>query len=510
MTSMLDSLSYNVLAQGAFPKAFLYDGRYATHNGSIVHGDTLICIGATALDIPPYNQGIVFSRFDSCGQLKIVHKYFDPDGQDYYMNYYKMCRTENGEYVFGGALGNGEFTLLIKTTENGDTIFTKAYPRIEGYGIASSFFALEKNTNIYSFGIMNDPRVHIHLLKVDQMGGIQFSKIINTTINCDIVRGVHKKGDNFIISGYHSEYCDFANLERSKGFFLEIDTNGTLVREWVDSVSGNYFNGGGLMPTPDGGWVTCGTYSDSFALNTYWNRNFITKWDGNFNKQWTTFIGDPTHFYNYLDHIKIDADGNYIVGGNYVAGVGHKPSSPFQLAGIVAKVSSTGAVLWTNLTKVYWDGIHPSHNYILGLDLLSSGSIMASGYLLRKDTTITRNEAFITKISPNGQTFSQQNPLCGTVSVEAVHTPVPVQTVLYPNPATDDFHLLFGRSESLKQSRFFYLHSSTGQKIKTVEILPGTDDLPVSISDLRTGVYFWSIWEGSVCVGKGRMIKAEK
>ncbi|MBP6828040.1 MAG: T9SS type A sorting domain-containing protein [Saprospiraceae bacterium] len=97
-------------------------------------------------------------------------------------------------------------------------------------------------------------------------------------------------------------------------------------------------------------------------------------------------------------------------------------------------------------------------------------------------------------------------PCTATVSVNHLPMIEPQMVRVYPNPS--DGQVTFSWAEASSDEKRLMLHNTLGQVMKDLRLTGGAQAYTLSLSDLRTGVYFWELTgEDGRRMGAGKVVK---
>ncbi|MBL4654982.1 MAG: T9SS type A sorting domain-containing protein [Bacteroidia bacterium] len=224
---------------------------------------------------------------------------------------YSIEQTIDGGYIICGitnSFGAGNRDVyLIKTDWNGDTLWTRTY------GGADSDFGLvvQPTTDLgyiivghtKSFGAGN---YDIYLIKTDIIGDIQWTKTYGGT-EYENGSSVQQTSDGgYIIAG--STYSFGAG--NGDVYIIKTDENGDTL--WTRTYGGSNTDGGkSIEQTNDGGYIIAAGTS-SFGAGS--KDVYLIKTDKNGDTLWTKTYGSIG--YESCESIQQTRDGGYIIGGH--------------------------------------------------------------------------------------------------------------------------------------------------------------------------------------------------
>ena len=224
---------------------------------------------------------------------------------------YSVQQTSDGGYIVTGytsSYGAGQYDVyLIKTNENGDTLWTKSF----GGTATDRAFSVQQTTDD-GFIIVGDTessgagQYDVWLIKTDVNGDSLWTKTFGGS-NYDFARSVKQTTDGgYIIVGYTDLYGTGENYI----LLIKTDMNGNTL--WTKTFGGfnNDYRGYSVQQTIDGGYIVAG-YSCFIAgfPNVY-----LIKTDGNGNEEWHKWFGG--YFTDKGYSVQQTSDGGYIITGN--------------------------------------------------------------------------------------------------------------------------------------------------------------------------------------------------
>jgi len=304
-------------------------------------------------------------------------------------------QTNDGGFIVTGTTSSfgagGQDIWLIKTDENGDTLWTKTFG-----GIGNDRAANVVQTNDYGYAIFGTTNSYGNggddflLWKTDSLGNTEWYKAYGTDISEVASEGQQTSDGGFIIVGY------FFN-QYYRTFTVKTDDLGNEIwNKSIGRISSDLF-ANSVQQTNNNDFLLFGTwrywYSGSYRYNFA-----LTKLSSN---------GDSLFVKTYervgMDGgrvIKKTQDGNFILGG----------SSAYDYIWLI-KVNEAGGIIWTrSITGTYqWTSLR----YL---------EVEASGYII--PVTSELNDFQILKTDNNG--IVQWEKMIGGSSVDKAYSVYPL------------------------------------------------------------------------------------
>jgi hypothetical protein len=186
----------------------------------------------------------------------------------------------------------------------------------------------------------------------------------------------------------------------------------------------------GLNPTPDGGWIYCSGKTEIFSANDWGSRCQIIRRDSNFNLLWTRILSETSYSTNSMVDMKPIPDGTWAAVGRWSTPIISGQSN--YLGGSVHRLNDSGDTLWSKLFTAFPASPNGSENYLGGLVVLPSGSIVAAGYTRRFAPPTTQYYGWVIKVTADGCI----DTLCITNSVPEAWEEKEGEARIFPNPTT--------------------------------------------------------------------------
>jgi hypothetical protein len=220
-------------------------------------------------------------------------------------------QTNDGGYIITGytnSFGNGtEDLYLIKTDNNGDSLWTKTFGDTngeEGYSVQQTNDGGYIITGVKSF-FSNGLTLDIYLIKTDENGDSLWTKTFGGTSN-ETGSSIQQTNDGgYIISG---STWSFGNGVTDV-YLIKTDENGDSL--WTKTYGGTgRETGSSIQQTNDGGYIITGS-TQSFGNGGY--DVWLIKTDGNGDSLWTKTYGGIDD--DGGSSVQQTNDGGYIITG---------------------------------------------------------------------------------------------------------------------------------------------------------------------------------------------------
>ncbi len=268
---------------------------------------------------------------------------------------YSVQQTTDGGYIIVGETASfgagGSDVWLLKTDENGDTLWTTLYGGMReevGYSVQQT---TDSGYIITGFADTGPTSTAILLLKTTTSGQIQWSRYYELGQENNSGYSVQQTTDNgYIIAGHTGEYI----------LLLKTDENGDPL--WTKT----YMEGGGrsVDQTVDNGYIIAGGYSHDCVL---------IKTNANGDTIWT-----KTYWSGVIHSVQETSDGGYIiVGREYDQG---------ECPGFITKTDSAGEPVW-------------GHTFYRGSEFFSVQETSDGGYIFTGEWNVIQ----VIKVDANGE-----------------------------------------------------------------------------------------------------------
>lgn len=433
--ALLISTCWLVLsAQSGFNNKYDLSLPATTFRNLMLDGDTLVLFGI-GIQPNPTQQGIIFAKMDTLGNLAQTKIILNDSSKPFTVGLnYSIAKTldDTGYAIVGES---SPFSgILIKLNKNGDLLLYKEY-------IDSSVLVvfqrkvIELKNGFFLSGHKqkSDFSIDIYVARTDKSGNKLWEKSYGQPgVNDRLGAFIQINDNEFVIGGSRQSPQNTPIPERwARAWLFAIDSLGEVLWEFEESE--NLVDAGvvGLNPTPDGGWIYCSGKTEIFSANDWGSRCQIVRRDSNFNLLWMRIISPTSYSVNSMVDMKPTPDGDWVAIGRW--SVTPAPGDYGYRGGSITRITTDGDTLWNRHFTAWPDNPDGSRNFLGGVVVLSSGSVVAAGYTERFAPVSVNYQGWVIKIDKDGCV----DTLCITSSA-----PVPVEekveVAVYPNPASDE------------------------------------------------------------------------
>jgi hypothetical protein len=408
-----------------FDSDYAYSVAQTSDGGYVIAGTTKPFLSA--------DEDVYLLRTDSNGDTLWTRRYGgadDDQGQS-------VRETADGGYIIAGwtesfGVGLADF-YVIRTTSNGDTIWTRRYG---GSGSDYACSIDEVTGGGYIIGGYTDSFGSIdndwYLVKIDAGGDTVWTKTYGGAAH-DECRAVLQTADGGYITAGATSSFGAAGYD---AYFIKTDANG-------DSLWTRVYGGGGadraysLDRTPDGGYIIAG-YTGSFGAGV--SDVYLIRLDMNGDTLWTRTYGGSEHDGGYS--VRQVSSGGYVVTG-YTESYGAGGYDVY-----VIRTDSGGDTLWTRT----FGGARDDH----GRSVLETTDY---GYIIAGDVahpTSTKADVYLIKIGPD----------CSGIDGNQADWPALSTHLARPNPFRDMTLINY----SLRQDAAICIrvYNPAGQEVRTL------------------------------------------
>ncbi|MBK8565514.1 MAG: T9SS type A sorting domain-containing protein [Saprospiraceae bacterium] len=467
-----------------------------------IDNDTIVGLG-TSEDSTGVVNGIVMMKFDSLGNL--LHAKHLQDSligpNPFYIRYGSFMKTSDNGYIFNVNTLSSYYPLVIKTDHFFNPVFIKKYEVANYY--AYSYCGLEPLSDGFllhgTLTRSDNSKDDGFVRKISLEGEPVWLTVIGNTNSDEVLHDLAVKNDSTYVVGF----IGVSNQSDVYSSLKVLDVNGVVAQDWNSEPESEIGYLQKIIKADDTGYLTYGLYvTELLPPNNSVKivKSTFAKLDLDFNikhlKRYgrEVWIGSEIMFYDFEETI----DGNYIAAGR--TSMALPDNGPSFARGWLMKFSHEGDSIWSRQdTSDVMPISYNNRQRLGGVGVLSSGSIVAGGYVTRAED----NSSYIWLIKTTNDGCID-TLYCGLVSgtEEVPHVADVQQVIVYPNPASEVVHIQVP-DISGKASMEINVFDLSGQQRKVI-FADTEGDLTLPVSDLPSGIYFISIKlpDGRVQYGK--------
>jgi hypothetical protein len=250
-------------------------------------------------------RDVYLIKTDGAGNAVLVRTY---GAQEHEVGH-SVEQTLDGGYVVAGythSFGAGDNDVyLIKTDSGGDTVWTRAY----GGPLAEKGYSVEQTLDegyivagdTYSFG---SGGTDVYLIKTDDQGDTVWTRTYGGPQH-DVGFSVEQTSDGgYVIAGYTESF----GSGQADVYLIKTDGAGDTV--WTRTYGGSGWETGSSVAETDGGGYVIVGRTNSFGEG---GELYLIKTDGTGEMVWTRTYGDTLYEAGYA--VEQTGDGGYVISG---------------------------------------------------------------------------------------------------------------------------------------------------------------------------------------------------
>ena len=284
------------------------------------------------------------------------------DSNDYFSLYGEQ--TQDGGYIITGGSSNTPTTIgssdwhlfLLKIDSQGDTVWNKTYPNINGTTVGGivkqtfdSGYIMTANEERYIDSIHNPL-----IIKTNSYGDTLWTRYFDWI-------SYGQSSGSFPVQFDIEQTADSGFIVNFNGHLIKTDSQCDTL--WTKNYEGLAGLGRNISQTTDGGYVFVGSiYSFFPSVPTYTAEMYLTKLDSQGDTLWKKIFNSDSLV--FASSVEQTTDGGYIISGNRGNDFNQLSTKPF-----LTKTDSIGNILWTT-----------TYPYFLG-SLVSAQQTTDGGYI---------------------------------------------------------------------------------------------------------------------------------
>ena len=476
----------------------------------LIDQDTIVAFGGV-IDIPGH-IGIHISKYDTLGHLLSYNTYFHPQEKPYYLAAAAgFIKTSDGGYLGVGDINLGDAIVVFKFSHTGDLEWSKEIEDLS-LRVQYGFIPVECKGGYMIPGFIQYDNYEINglIYKISTNGNILWRKDYGVAGPGDLIGIIIKKDDNtFFASGGQFTQFDVDDPNYwSRNWVFEMDSTGTLMSEWRSAIADRLttclirLSGETELiyitvknhPTP--------TDPSLPALIEFVMRKMDTN-DWHIIWQTSQTGPDMTYLVSWQNLEQSPIDGAWDVVGTCQ----HFPNA-FVMSGILAHVNpEDGSTIWLRKDTAYISPLlNINENYLRSIGHLSSGSIIAGGFVLSTEGGDLHQEAWLLKLSPGGCLEPDDCPTVAAHEPGTAKGPSFLNWEVFPNPATNYTMLMPNRDLQGREGKVALFDVQGKMSREFAFCVPAHEAIRVDLSGLPLGLYTYQVQVGGQDQGRGRIM----
>ncbi|MFN8322383.1 MAG: T9SS type A sorting domain-containing protein [Chitinophagales bacterium] len=439
-----------------------------------------------------FKNRVFVAKMNDAGDIIESQSFYNNEDKDYAAFHNTLIKNSRGAFLLTGYARNPSNKLFVAQFSTLDTVTVNEYYTPNTYLFAGMKMLQYSDGNYFITGVKTDSiqnNANVVLVKIDSSGNRLWEKVYNSAMR-DYAQSITKLNNGNLLLGAFRSDINLTN-EHANTWLIEVDTGGTLIRQWFDPSDSTY-TAEGLLQTQDGGFIYGAQKKFIQIGNTVAYINTVVKMDSFFNKQWTFKTGYRS-IYSGVSDIEVLDDGSFVACGQLFS----LDYDTTVLYGWIVKLDIGGNVVWEKL----YLGINASQtlNFLTDIDVLPDGSLIAVGQC-QNPGQIPGQVGWFLKLDSNG--CEVENCLVGIEDQpQAPEGGFNNQLQIQPNPASDRVWL---EVEPGMLGGELKLYDISGRLMK--KLMVEALQFVVEVSDLSKGVYVTTIEHEGV-LGRGKLVK---
>lgn len=477
-----------------FNKQLFLQERSTILRNIMVDNDSLIVSGDIGRDSIGLS-GIFIFKMDTLGNIGTLKFFRDTSLTDHLLlsGRNPIMIDRNGKIVFGGVFLHRNDLLVIKLNNDFSQVFYKEYPLnyptiyVEGIEEYLDAFYL-----VGTVQTINDGH-DVFLQKIDSSGNKIWEKTFGIPSRDETSRALLLE-DTVLTIMVSETFDDTPTIKNDTRYwirFIQVDTSGSIQRDWKEEVTGQEGWSGNFVKLNNDYIYTTNQLGEEYGFG-YFQAGQVVRRDKDFKLIWRKPFGASDNYFNGLGDIILSPDSNLLITGQIL------DENKKWVMQRVMKICPNGDIIWevrdTGIVQVNGESL----NFMEGVSTSTCKSTYAVGYTYKSAGFY---EGLILKISGDGCI----DTLCTTVDVED-HWLADVQNLtIYPNPTTSGIHIyLANDSQDLSEIKIFNL---LGQLVWSLNRTSLNEALDVSF--LTSGVYLLTIKINGIPIASQRFMKVD-
>jgi hypothetical protein len=450
---------------------------------ALVDNDTIVCFG-TVVDSAENKIGVYFARLDTLGNILLYKTHYDTFNNGFLVigTSSKLIKAVDGGYVGTARYGQGQACLAIRFDPEGNILWTHQINKgvdkvIYDYGV------FEDKGSFLFYGNHQDINYNVDIFcrKIDQFGNFIWHRNYHAFEDDESPRSFMKNNDNsYFLGAYRGKHN--AGITDpgywTQTWIVEIDSMGYVKKDFlteksekqVGPTSMHMQNGELTYTSALMVYNLPGIYVPLMSISMH-RINWATG-----ERLWTKLHSERGYLSYWYDVRRMPGQDDWIAVG------AHRIYPPgWVQRGYIGRISAEGDLLWSRTDSAVVVPDVGCEGYLVSVDFLSSGSIIAAGY----SDVENEQKMWLLKISPDGC----MTPINCALSATRLPSGKLAETSVSPNPVADVLTVELPEGEGGR----YEVYNSSGRLVLLGELLPSANST-LNVSTLEGGVYFLHVY----------------
>ena len=493
-------------AQEGFIQSYDFDRPGAIFSGMLLSEDTLIVSGLIFPDDSTNQQGILFSKIDTSGNIIDLVSHFDTSGYNYALGNIPngMIRLEdNSGYLITGAVFETLAPFIMKLDNDGALLWRKEYSdSLSPITWIRDIIEIDTGFLIVGRKQALDGELNKFAIKTDKAGNQVWSKDYGVDNNrSDELNNILFLNNNeFVLGGSTSpdQNTPFPQWSFTTNL-MGIDSLGNELWTWESAPGFEEVSMNGLHRDEERNWVYVSEKADFISpAGALKQAKFIIR-DTNFNilvEQHYDELDQST----FSNMIKLSNNDWLALGRNYELVEEPNIASAHFYSWIV-RLEEAGDTIWTREDLVFPDTSWATDQYVHSAVELPSDNIIAAGHY--SSFGDPKDYGFLIKVDCHGNidTLLYCDELTSFISS---HLATPT-VVAYPNPA-NNLVIFKVKTSMVEDNSILIIRNVEGKIVAIFDKLSPQSSFRWVTNDMPRGMYFYQLLINNSMKDSGKII----
>jgi hypothetical protein len=470
-------------SQNGYNKVFNTPGLQSQNlSDALIDQDTIVCFG-TCFDSVQNRFGIYFAKMDTFGHLLTLKTHFETlDNRELVIGFHsELIKLTDGNYICTARYAYGLACLVIKFDRKGDILWKHQVDKGNHHVIYDTGI-FEDNNSLFFYGWYQDVYYNddIFCRKMDKDGNFIWHRNYHAFDDDEFPLALIKNHNNSYFIGAIRDKHNAGISDPgywTQTWIVEIDSMGYVKKDFLTEKSEKqvgtnslHYENGELTYSSAIWYNLPGIYVPLQNISMH-RINWATG-----ERLWTKLHSERGYLSYWYDVRRMPGQDDWIAVG------AHRIYPPgWVQRGYIGRISAEGDLLWSRTDSAVVVPDVGCEGYLVSVDFLSSGSIIAAGY----SDVENEQKMWLLKISPDGC----MTPINCALSATRLPSGKLAETSVSPNPVADVLTVELPEGEGGR----YEVYNSSGRLVLLGELLPSANST-LNVSTLEGGVYFLHVY----------------